>query len=149
MEFYISLLLLVCIGSLCYFIAKKRKRNPYFWFFIGFFFGIIGFLILLLLPKPSIEKNIINSPPLELKKTIIPSDSILSPYKEMRWHYLDEEHKTMGPLYFSELLQDWIDGKVSIKSYVWQDKMDEWKRVEEISDLKHLLEIEEIQATSP
>ncbi len=62
----------------------------------------------------------------------------------MRWHYLDEEHKTIGPLYFSEILQAWIDGKISIKSYVWQEKMDEWKKIEEISDFKHLLEQEEI-----
>jgi hypothetical protein len=144
MEFYISLILLVLLGSFCFFIARRRQRNPYIWFFIGFFFGLIGLAFLLILPKPKQNATIEQPIPLKVKKLSTPSPSLISPYKEMRWHYLDEEHKTIGPLYFSEILQAWIDGKISIKSYVWQEKMDEWKKIEEISDFKHLLEQEEI-----
>jgi hypothetical protein len=148
MEFYISLLLLVVIGSFCFYIAKKRQRNPYFWFFIGFFFGILGLLFLLLIPKKSQNELVPQTQPSILKQPIVASSSIISPYKDMQWHYLDEEHKTIGPLYFSELLQAWIDGRLSIKSYVWTDKMNDWQQIEQISDLKHLLETEEIHAST-
>jgi hypothetical protein len=145
MDLYLILLILFTIGATCYYTAKKKERNPFIWFFIGFFFGLMGLLLLVLLPKArkaqvtkqnqfsQQEQNIANTADV----------AILSPYKEMQWYYLNDNHEPKGPLYFSEMLDAWIKGVISVKSYVWQDQMNVWQQIHEISDFMHLLETEE------
>ncbi len=36
---------------LCYFLSKKKNRNIILWIILGFIFGIITLVILLLIPK--------------------------------------------------------------------------------------------------
>ena len=68
--FYVLLMLLIyalviglCVGSIlffafmCRFIAKKKNRNPRGYFWLGFFTGWVGLLIIILLPKVDLQDD--------------------------------------------------------------------------------------------
>lgn len=45
------------LGGICASIANSRGRNPVGWFFVGFFFGCLPIIILLVLPDPQQEER--------------------------------------------------------------------------------------------
>jgi hypothetical protein len=45
------------LGAICASIANSRGRNPVGWFFVGFFFGCLPIIILLVLPNPKEEEK--------------------------------------------------------------------------------------------
>lgn len=47
----IPLALCIVFGVLCSKIARRKNRDKVGWFFIGFFLGVIGLLIILCIPK--------------------------------------------------------------------------------------------------
>lgn len=47
----IPLALCIIFGVLCAKIARRKNRDKVGWFFIGFFLGVIGLLIILCIPK--------------------------------------------------------------------------------------------------
>ena len=61
-----ALLLIVCILGGTFYLAKKRGRNPWRWFFAAFFIHIFG-IIFLLCSKPVQTSNADNSRPGGLK----------------------------------------------------------------------------------
>lgn len=147
MEIYLSLILLALIGFGSSTLAKRKGRNPITWFFIGFFFGLLGLLFLFFLPNPNSKRESIRQERTEAidEKRDATDINPNSPYKEMQWYYLDSEHQSIGPLYYAELLQAWINGRASIKSFVWQSSMKDWMQIQNLPDLKELLEKEELR----
>lgn len=50
---YLLAYLLLCLASAaaCYFLASRRNRDAIFWAVLGFFTGLIGFLVLLVIGR--------------------------------------------------------------------------------------------------
>ena len=54
---YLNLIIGVIIGLICCYVAPKRGRSALNWFFLGWLFGIFGFLALFILPNKKDEKK--------------------------------------------------------------------------------------------
>jgi len=124
------------IGALSAYIAQKKKgRNPIAWFFIGFFFGILGFSFLFFLPKKKGEKL-----------DLVPAFS----YKRISslnkpWYFLDESHKVIGPVSFDKLLEDFEYSLIHEKTYLWNENMENWKPLEELEEVTFAFKHESIK----
>lgn len=123
------------IGALTAYIAHKKKgRNLYAWFAIGFFFGLIGLTTLLILPsKLQEEKKPPEEPTLPVQKPILPMT------KE-EWYFLDKEHKQVGPLSFSQLKSHYQTGEISKVSYVWNGSLQNWEKLDALKEYVEILE---------
>lgn len=150
MNLIFTLFFLAIIGFCCSAIAKRQGRSPALWFFIGFLFGIFGFIILLLLPlftKFTYNRQT-NQRIIAAKKTISTENVPCMPVeenpsiKQTPWFYLDNTHTSIGPISFTELLNLWRSQVVSTKSYVWQETMSAWEKVQNLPYLRELLEQE-------
>lgn len=107
------------IGGLSAYLAYRRGKNPYLWFFIGFFFGALGILFIFFSPKPV---------PKEEPTPIIPT--IQGP-KDKFWYYLDTLHQQQGPMSHDALTSAWREGKLNLSTYVWNEELPDWKPLEE------------------
>lgn len=104
------------------YIANKKGRNPYFWFFVGFFLAVLGLLLAFFMPKskeqkPEVKKEEVKTPP-QITDTL--------------WYYLDKEHKQHGPV-----SQIWLDKEISEKrlnenTYVWNENLKDWEKVKDL-----------------
>lgn len=114
-------------GLLASHFAKKRGRHPLGWFFIGLFLGIIGVILLFVLPKVDKRTSAPKSPPPTLPKR---SEAWLK-----MWYYLDPNHACHGPLEFPDLIKKWKEKGICEKSFIWGEGMKEWQRLAELPDL--------------
>lgn len=119
----------VFIGFLTSKLAKKRGRNPNAWFCIGLFLGLLGLLLLFILPAPHARKRKNQKPyiPPQLKRE---SDAWIK-----MWYYLDLNHKQKGPIEFPDLINHLKNKTIKDESFVWGEGMDEWKRLNELPDI--------------
>jgi hypothetical protein len=150
-ETLIGLVIILLMGTLTAYIGWKRGRNPTFWFIMGIFFGWLGFVVVYFLPKQEevlkqreeelgkIQKK---EEPLSLEKI----EPVIEPVKdaphsqETNWFYLNKEHQTQGPVLASTIEELWKKQEITRASFVWKEGMQDWKRVEELSDLYQLLQ---------
>ncbi|NGX45262.1 MAG: hypothetical protein K940chlam2_00407 [Chlamydiae bacterium] len=106
-------------GSLTAYLAQRRGKNPYLWFFIGMLLGIMGLLILIFMPKLRLKKA---------QKDPIPTvDVTPEPPKEKLWYYLDSDNKQFGPMAFEELMRAYHEATVGTETYVWNEDLEDWK----------------------
>lgn len=124
-QILINFLIAILIGSLTAYFADSRGRNPVAWFFIGMFFGILGFLSLFIFPKITDDTS---------KESVELAEQI-APRLSDKWFYLDEAHKQFGPVTLSEFVELCKEKKIIPSTYVWTDGMHEWKRLETLNDL--------------
>lgn len=93
--------------------AKKRGRNEKAWFFLCFFFGLIGLAVLYFL-KP-------------LKKEIAVEVTAQETKPKLLWYYLDGENKQIGPVSEGVLKRN-----LEEVSYIWNETMEAWARPEDV-----------------
>ena len=116
------------MGILSAFLAKKRGRHPYGWFFIGFLLGLIGIALLYLLPK--IKPQDTDTPQPRERKAPIPPKII----EDKLWYYLDSKHKQHGPVGQSFLVNELRGKRLSEHTYVWNEDLTEWKKVKDLKE---------------
>ncbi|MBX9744656.1 MAG: DUF4339 domain-containing protein [Chlamydiales bacterium] len=127
---HVALALSLCVGTLSAYLAFRQGRNPYFWFCIGMFFGLIGVFALFIAPpkrKPQPTPPSIQS--------IIPEQVIIGPPDKF-WYYLNEAHQQIGPMSFQALNKAWKLGIITIKTFVWHEQLSDWKTLEECIEIK-------------
>lgn len=133
MQTLLTLLLGAVFGALCSYYAKQKGRDGFAWFFIGLFLGLIGLLLLFILPA---KKNLVVQ---EAKEESLPIE--IEPYEikpvtpkkpTLFWYYLDVENKQFGPMSEEALFLAWKEGKINDKTYVWNEEMENWKFYDEI-----------------
>ncbi|OGN62231.1 MAG: hypothetical protein A3F40_02565 [Chlamydiae bacterium RIFCSPHIGHO2_12_FULL_27_8] len=108
-------------------IAKSKNRESFFWFNIGFFFGIVGLLIILFL-KAKKSKLLID------KKNIL---TLLEIAKDQNyWYYLDTNMKQIGPMSLKALFDKFKIGSISESGYVWNDTLEDWTYLKNIPIFK-------------
>jgi fucose 4-O-acetylase-like acetyltransferase len=124
---------LLC-GAICSKIARKKNRNYQTWFLLGMFFGLIALLILYFLKPLKIFKS-------NLKKASLSALDHFSILQEDNnyWYYLDQENKNAGPMSLKMLYNNYLKEIISNNTYVWNDTMDGWKKLQDISILKKIL----------
>lgn len=104
--------------------AKKRGRNSFGWFLIGLFLGLLGMLLVLLLPKVERKPRPIYKPPPQRSEA----------WMKM-WYYLDPSYQQQGPFEFPDFIKKYQEKGITDKSYIWGEGMQEWKPLEEFPDL--------------
>jgi predicted PurR-regulated permease PerM len=156
MEFYLSVLLGILFGFICSYLAKNRGRNPRTWFILGLLFGLIGLIILLVLPSNKTLNNHVQSDTNrfqreKLTQTTIqentqPYPDINSPpsteemYQMNTWYYLDKAHNQVGPVNFNILIQEFQKEEITLDSYVWFEGMANWQKIHQVQGLLELLD---------
>jgi hypothetical protein len=110
------------IGGICFRFAKQRGRNPHAWFAIGLFLGVLGVILLFLLPP--YKAKVVEEP----KPAPVPPPSHLLQH----WYYLDASNRQYGPMSFEALSSSFKEGKVIAQTYVWNETFEEWKRYGEV-----------------
>lgn len=147
MPIYTTLFLAFIIGVITAYIANQRGRNLFFWFVMGVLFGVIGLLFLLILPdrnemrKKMLKEMELEEAELELKdgKEGKREEEKID-YKKDGWYYIDQAREQKGAISFKELQRLWSEGKVIEDNYVWIDGMENWLKIEEIPELREVLE---------
>ncbi len=111
-------------GPLSFNFAKKKGRNPRRWYTVGFFFGLIGFSILMFL-KP------------KQKPAPTPTPEPAKPLPLSYWYYLDKGDQ-IGPMSLDALKKAFITDKITEESYVWNEEMTDWEPLKNVPAYKHL-----------
>jgi hypothetical protein len=109
----------VVIGGIAAFLAYKRGRNPYAWFAIGFFFGVLGIFALFFSPSKKAQ----TSPVLPAS---IPILSISGPADKF-WYYIDPQNEKQGPMSRDAINLAWQEGKVDLSTFIWHEELTDWK----------------------
>lgn len=131
-----------------YALAKKRGRSEIGWTVATLLFGPLTLLLLWLLPSGSKKAQELkaakvpvqaddsapatqeDSAPLVLEIPKGPSEA-----ESTYWHYIDDEKKTQGPVSFSSLVEKWHTAEISSKTFVWNETMEGWQRIEAIETI--------------
>lgn len=125
----LTIVLAILTGALGAFLAKRRGRNPYLWFFIGSFFGILGAFTIFFAPRKQ------RAAPKEERKEDLPKielpPSIQGPSNKF-WYYLNSDRQQVGPMSLDALTADWRQGKISLTTYVWHEELPDWKPLQEL-----------------
>lgn len=128
MHFFYSFLLCILNAFLCAHFAKRRGRNSLYWFISGACFGLFALATLFLLP--SRKKNFTTT---VKPKSVLPLLQAMEQSQTSKlWYYLDLEGKQCGPISFDGLTHAWNSGKVHVQSFVWNEELENWKRLEEV-----------------
>lgn len=135
MQTLFTFLIAALFGGICAFYAKQRGRDPLNWFFIGIFLGVIGLILLFILPvkkAPELAPQV-DTLPVPTEEPVFPQNDFLSSSKPpLFWYYLDPENKQFGPMSFEGLQTAWKDGKVIDQTYIWNEEMSNWKHFGEV-----------------
>ncbi|MBN1914390.1 MAG: DUF4339 domain-containing protein [Parachlamydiales bacterium] len=124
MNLFLTIILL-SLGFISAHIAQKRGKNPYFWFMIGFLFGLLGMVFLLFSKKSKVFDE----------KPLPPETSLLASLPKVLWYYLDSQNKTLGPMSLQKLQEEWNLGKINPNTYVWTEDLETWKQLKDIANL--------------
>ena len=115
----------ILFGIVSSYIAQKRGRSPYRWFFIGFLFGIFGLVASFMAPKRKV------GPIASVVKSDPPPLIIQGPIDKF-WYYLDPARERQGPMSHQALTSAFRQGKITLSTYVWNEEMSDWKFLQEI-----------------
>ena len=118
----------ILVGTLTAYLAVKRGRGMYAWFFWGTFLGLIGLAILFFLPK--IKEN---------EVPVSKLDPLPEGHLQKLWYYLDLDNKQRGPISTSKLQEELQTGNLDQTTYVWNEEMDDWRRIADILEIKQLI----------
>jgi hypothetical protein len=134
MELLVVILSWLVFGGAASYFASQRGRDPFAWFMIGMLLGILGLLLLFLLPPLESDK----------KETVDPEEIapvISEPAERLTdWFYLDKNRIQVGPVAFNALKRAWDDKEITIETLVWREGMGEWKKVAELPSLREVLQ---------
>lgn len=120
-----NLLCFFAIGFAGAYVAKKRKLNPFFWFGICAFFGLIPLLIFIFLPQVLQKQKAKNRPPLKKAPPLpFPAETI--------WYYLDENEQQKGPMSFVKLQEMKLSGSVLEDTYIWNETFTHWRQWKDV-----------------
>jgi hypothetical protein len=134
MELLVVILSWLVFGGAASYFASQRGRDPFAWFMIGMLLGILGLLLLFLLPPLENEKK----EPVEPEEI---APVITEPAERLTdWFYLDKNRIQVGPVAFNALKSAWDDKEITIETLVWREGMGEWKKVAELPSLREVLQ---------
>jgi hypothetical protein len=142
------------IGCITAYMAKQKNRNPVIWFFVGLFFSLFGFLLLLALPnkeKTEEEKENVKIPDIksmQSESTAFSDDSLYSEPRMPRvsrdpsldWYFVDENNQILGPMKLKELRKSLIEKNAGLKTYIWCEEYLDWMQISDLQNGGNLLD---------
>lgn len=145
---YMIILIGLLFAGLTAYFAKLRGRNPMAWFFIGIMLGVLGLLLVLILParQPSLEGGQRKVAPVNLSEvhseaaTPIDNTRNLPPIKRIptsssiQWYYVDDNQKIIGPIKLAALRKEVALKKVDTSTYIWCEEFDDWMQLLEFQN---------------
>lgn len=143
---YIYFVSSAIIAAYC---AHRQKRNPFIWFFLGYFFQIFALIALAILPliRKKIRQALLKkhglSPASQEDATttleVVPSFSLQTTPEAMQklWYFLDGERKTVGPMSFQAFYETWKKGTILSDTLVWNETFPEWKSFSDVFGQKN------------
>lgn len=134
MQTWISILLSLILAWTCGNYAKRLGRNQTTWFIAGAFFGILAFLVLIVLAARKPSKKPTSAVPAAPKA---PTLAVVSPsHAEKFWYYLNDHKEQFGPMSFNGLSRAWSEGAVRELTFVWNEEMENWKHFKDVITLQ-------------
>ncbi len=127
----IAILLPLIVGAFTARYAPKKGRDPFLWFFLGTLLGLLGLLILYLLPSKLPKKQV--------SASTLPPPQPMIPQKF--WYYLDEKNEQKGPISTSKLQEELKEGNLPNTTFVWNEEMEDWKKVTDLTNTNFLLSV--------
>jgi len=132
-EIYLPLIVSILFSYFSLRLAHKKGRDPWLWAVLGLLFGIWSIIILYFLPK-RYQKKIYR---VQKKKEVFLSleEKLFFTLPEnylIFWYYLDENQNIQGSFSFNKLKDLWTEKKILSSTYVWNEKMTDWKRIKDL-----------------
>lgn len=152
MSVFISICIWIFVGATTGYVASKRGRDPYLWFFLGILFGVFSLLLLMILPshgegvkrEAESEGEIDDNSGETVSLVITPASQLTKEsFFLVDWFYLDKEGRQQGPLAGDVLKTLWQEEKIIAATFVWSNGMPQWKRIAEIEGLSDSLNKQE------
>ena len=131
-----TILIAALFGLISSYVAFKRKKNPYLWFFIGFLLGALGIFAVIFLSDFAKKRK--------TKKRL--TRLIFDGPQDKLWFYLDAEHKQVGPISFQSLGENLRQGIINSQTFVWHENLNSWKKIEEFLKKQHYYETEKTES---
>jgi len=140
----LAIVSMLTFGLTAAYLAKRIKRNPYIWFFLGSIFKIYALawmLFLQLIAKIllyAIRKKISRASSSHtqqnttIETTASHTLSVTDAAEKTPWYYLNHERKTIGPMSFTAFCAKWKSGEISTESYIWNETLTEWTLFKEL-----------------
>lgn len=132
MTIFLTFIVWFLTGVMCGYFAFQRGRNPYVWFGLGLFFGLLGLAALFLMPALNQEgdEELEEKDPLDDQVPAVVSEVDPS---TREWFCVDKQKAQQGPMSFDALKTLWSQGIIDSTSYVWCDGMEKWEKIENMS----------------
>lgn len=135
------LLIQVLLGFIGYYIAIKKNKSPIIWFIVGFLFGFIGIIILLILSDKVDNSNDLSyenkySPRNKQNKEYIEEATVQQEETQPSnfWFFLNENKQITGPVSLDIIYKNIIKKEYPEKTWIWKKGMKNWQRLEEIPE---------------
>ena len=84
-----------------------------------------------MMPDPSSQK----SPPVQL--TTVEIEKKVE--EDKLWYYLDQNRQQVGPVSLIAVRELWNRGQLELTSLVWTKGMEQWQKIDDLSELKNYL----------
>lgn len=139
MSMILSIFLWLLLGFISAYYARERGRDPIAWFVIGILLGLIGIIILFLLPSLSEPKKENSGSVEEGFRAVIPSEAGELSQSTQEWFYVDKEGKAQGPFAQTTMKEFFSEGKIDVSTFVWHEGMENWKRINDLPDLSFIV----------
>ena len=110
-------------GLISAYLAIRQGRRPVIWFFVGFFFGMLGTLTMFFAPKSKLRQNELPA------QTIQPY--LFGPIDKF-WYYADEKNTLIGPISHDAITAVWKSGKINGDTFTWHEELTDWKKLREL-----------------
>lgn len=143
MMMFLSIVLWILLGWVTSYFAQQRGRDPMVWFLVGMFLGILGLLLLFILPVVEEPGSSSSSHDPEEGAMIMEEPAALPfpPFRtDLDWYYIDQNHQQFGPVSFDLLKKSWDAGSSTVKTYVWNEEMSDWKKIGDLPELQKSLD---------
>ncbi len=136
-QLFLTILLWLIIGSATAYYASQRGRDPLLWFMIGMMLGLLGLLLLFVLPiaVPETAETITKSSEEKEDRPPPSPEDLSNDYLIKDWYYYDNHQARQGPVRYEILKALWQSGDLTEDSFVWCEGMNEWKPIEQIPSL--------------
>ena len=148
----ITMILWMLMGVATAYFANQRGRDPYIWFALGIFFGVLAMLALVFLPPVKTdeeaeadrrnqeiverrEKQVEEAEKIENAPDLLPQSM-----QTKEWFYLDKARQQQGPFSYYVMTELWQNGDLNSQSLVWTEGMAEWQKIIDTLDLHEALD---------
>ena len=137
------LILLFALAIATAMLARQKGRDPYIWFAIGAFFGILGFILLMILPDASDTEKQVQNAQKQPSLIIEAAPDTTHPHHEFllkEWYYVDLNKQQAGPVSFDQLQALWQQQQVTSLTFVWGEGMQAWQQLQNLPEILRTLQ---------